>query len=451
MNIQFDKTSGVAAELTITFEKADYQENVEKALKNYRKKAALPGFRPGQVPMSLMKKRFGGEITAEEVQKLLSEKLYGYLRENKVDMLGDPLASEKQQPIDFEAEQLTFIFDIALAPQFDAKLTDADKVPYYTIKVTDEMVDGQVKAYCQRGGHYDKVDSYQSGDMTKGHIAELDADGNIKEGGIQKEDAVILPNYFKNDDQKKKFEGIGVNTVITFNPAAAYDNSTIELSSLLGITKEEAENVKGDFSYQITEITRYMPAELTQELFDQVLGEGKVKGEDEFRAAIKKQLEDQFAEDAQLRFMIDVRKYLEKRIGDLQWPDELLKRIMRANNPDKGEEYVEQNYAGSIKELEWHLIKEQLADQTGIKMEQDDVLETAKRQTRMQFAQYGMGNVPDEIITNYATEQIKKKEQVEGLVARCVEEKLGKALKDVVKLTKKSVTLEEFNKLFEEK
>ena len=451
MNIQFDKTSGVAAELTITFEKADYQENVEKALKNYRKKAALPGFRPGQVPMSLMKKRFGGEITAEDVQKLLSEKLYGYLRENKVDMLGDPLASEKQQPIDFEAEQLTFIFDIALAPQFDAKLTDADKVPYYTIKVTDEMVDGQVKAYCQRGGHYDKVDSYQSGDMTKGHIAELDADGNIKEGGIQKEDAVILPNYFKNDDQKKKFEGIGVNTVITFNPAAAYDNSTIELSSLLGITKEEAENVKGDFSYQITEITRYMPAELTQELFDQVLGEGKVKGEDEFRAAVKKQLEDQFAEDAQLRFMIDVRKYLEKRIGDLQWPDELLKRIMRANNPDKGEEYVEQNYAGSIKELEWHLIKEQLADQTGIKVEQDDVLETAKRQTRMQFAQYGMGNVPDEIITNYATEQIKKKEQVEGLVARCVEEKLGKALKDVVKLTKKSVTLEEFNKLFEEK
>lgn len=451
MNIQFDKTSGVAAELTITFEKADYQENVEKALKNYRKKAALPGFRPGQVPMSLMKKRFGGEITAEEVQKLLSEKLYGYLRENKIDMLGDPLASEKQQPVDFEAEQLNFIFDIALAPQFDAKLTDADKVPYYSIKVTDEMVDGQVKAYAQRGGHYDKVDSYQEGDMTKGHIAELDADGNIKEGGIQKEDAVILPNYFKNDDQKKKFKGISVNTVITINPAAAYENSTIELSSLLGITKEEAENVKGDFSYQITEITRYVPAELTQELFDQVFGEGKVKGEEEFRAAIKKQLEDQFAEDAQLRFMIDVRKYLEKRIGDLEWPDALLKRIMRANNPDKGEEYVEQNYAGSIKELEWHLIKEQLADQTGIKVEQDDVLETAKRQTRMQFAQYGMGNVPDEIITNYANEQLKKKEQVEGLVARCVEEKLGVALKEVVKLTKKSVTLEEFNKLFQEK
>ena len=451
MNIQFNKTSNVAAELTITFEKADYQEQVEKALKNYRKKAALPGFRPGQVPMSLMKKRFGADITAEEVQKLLSEKLYGYLREQKVDMLGEPLASEKQPAIDFEAEQQEFVFDIALAPQFDAKLTDADKIPFYTIKVTDEMVDGQVKAYAQRAGHYDKVESFQEGDMTKGHIAELDADGSIKEGGIQKEDAVILPGYFKNDDQKKKFEGISVNTVITFNPAAAYENSTIELSSLLGITKEEAENVRGDFSYQITEITRYVPSNLTQELFDSVFGEGKVKSEKEFREAVKKQLEAQFVEDSQLRFMIDVRKYLEKRVGDLEWPDALLKRIMQANNPDKGEEYVEQNYAGSIKELLWHLMKEQLADQTGIKVEQDDVLETAKRQTRMQFAQYGMGNVPDEIITNYANEQLKKKEQVEGFVARAVEEKLGAALKEVVKLQKKDVTLEEFNKLFEEK
>lgn len=451
MDIKFDKTSGVAAELAITFEKADYQERVEQALKNYRKKAALPGFRPGQVPVSLLKKRFGGEITAEEVQKLLSEKLYGYLRENKVDMLGDPLASEKQQPVDFEAEQLNFIFDIALAPQFDAKLTDADKIPYYTIKVTDDMVDGQVKAYTQRGGHYDKVDSYKEGDMIKGHLAELDADGNVKDGGVQKEDAVILPGYFKNDDEKKKFDGVNVNTVITWNPAVAYDNSAIELSSLLGISKEEAEGINGPFSYQITEITRYVPAELTQEFFDQVLGEGKVSGEKEFRAAIKKQLEDQFAEDAQLRFMIDVRKYLEGRIGDLEWPDALLKRIMRANNPDKGDEYVEENYAGSIKELQWHLIKEQLSDQTGIKVEQEDVLETAKIQTRMQFAQYGMGNVPDEIITKYASEQLKKKDQLDGLVARTVENKLGIALKDVVKLDNKNVTIEEFNKLFQEK
>lgn len=451
MNIQFDKTSKVSAELTISFEKADYQERVEKALKDYRKKAALPGFRPGQVPLSLMKKRFGGEITAEEVQKLLSEKLYGYLRENKVNMLGDPLASEKQQAIDFDAEQLDFIFDIALAPEFDAKLTDKDKVPYYTIEITDEMIDGQVKAYCQRGGHYEQVEKWQDGDMTKGHIAELDDDGNIKEGGIVKEDAVMLPDFFKNADQKKKFDGVGVNTVLTFNPSEAYEGSAIEVSSLLGITKEEAENVKGNFSYQINEITRYVPAELTQELFDRVFGEGVVKSEEEFRGRIKEQMEQQFAKDSEFRFMIDVREYLEKRIGDLEWPDALLKRIMRANNPDKEESYVEDNYAGSVKELEWHLIKEQLADQTAIKVEQPDVLEVVKEQTRDQFAQYGMANVPEEVIERYANEQLQKRDQLDGYVARAVERKLGTALKDVVKLQKKNVSIEDFNKLFEKK
>ena len=451
MNIQFDKTSNVSAELTISFEKADYQERVEKALKDYRKKAALPGFRPGQVPLSLMKKRFGGEITAEEVQKLLSEKLYGYLRENKVNMLGDPLASEKQQPIDFDAEQLDFIFDIALAPEFDAKLTDKDKVPYYTIEITDEMIDGQVKAYCQRCGHYEQVEKWQEGDMTKGHIAELDDDGNIKEGGIVKEDAVMLPDYFKNADQKKKFDGVGVNTVLTFNPSEAYEGSAIEVSSLLGITKEEAGNVKSNFSYQINEITRYVPAELTQELFDRVFGECVVKSEEEFRGRIKEQMEQQFAKDSEFRFMIDVREYLEKRIGDLEWPDALLKRIMRANNPDKEESYVEDNYAGSVKELECHLIKEQLADQNAIKVEQPDVLEVVKEQTRDQFAQYGMANVPEEVIERYANEQLQKRDQLDGYVARAVERKLGAALKDVVKLQKKNISIEDFNKLFEKK
>ena len=451
MNIQFDKTSNVSAELTITFEKADYQERVEKALKDYRKKAALPGFRPGQVPMSLMKKRFGGEITAEQVQKLLSEKLYGYLRENKVNMLGEPLASEKQPAIDFEAEQLDFIFDIALAPEFDAKLSNKDKVPYYIIEVTDEMIDGQVKSYAQRAGHYDKVESYQSGDMTKGHLAELDEDGNIKEGGLVKEDTVMLPDYFKNDDQKKKFEGVGVNTVITFNPSEAYDGSTIEVSSLLGITKEEAENVKANFSYQINEITRYVPAEIGQELFDQFFGEGNVKNEEEFRARIKEQLQQQFTDESDFRFLFDVREYLEKRIGDLEWPDDLLKRIMRSNNPDKEEGFVEENYAGSLKELEWHLIKEQLADQTGIKVEQPDVLETAKEQTRAQFAQYGMANVPDEVIERYASEQLQKEQNLDALVARTVERKLRAALKEVVKLQEKTISMAEFNKLFEKK
>ena len=184
-------------------------------------------------------------------------------------------------------------------------------------------------------------------------------------------------------------------------------------------------------------------------IYRAVLGKDAVKSEKEFRAAVKKQIEEQLAQDSQYRFITDVRQYLTDRIGQVEWPDELLKRIMTVKNSDKPEDYVEKNYEGSIKELQWHLIKEQLADQTGIKVEQEDVLELAKKQTRMQFAQYGMSNVPDELITKYATENLKKQEQVEGLVARCVEEKLGEKLQSVVTLDKKTVTLDEFNKLYE--
>lgn len=449
MNVKFDKISAVAAELTVSIEKADYEARVEKALKDYRKKAALPGFRPGQAPLSILKKRFGNEITAEEVQKMLSEKLFGYIREEKIDMLGEPLASEKQQPIDFEADQLDFIFDIALAPAFDAKLTAKDKIPYYTIKVEEGTVEGRIDGYRQRGGQYNKVEDWQTGDMTKGVLTEVTKTGRAKKDGVVKEDAVILPNYFKDEDQKALFTGVKVNDIITINPSKAYAKSEVEISSLLGIEKEAAAKMTSDFTYQITEITRYTPAELNQELFDNVLGKDAVKNEKEFRAAIKAQVEQQYAEDAAFRFMIDVRQYLEKRIGKVEWPDELLHRIMKMNNPDKDEKYFEDNYAPSLKELEWHLIKEQLSDQLGIKVEHEDVLETAKMQTRMQFAQYGLGNAPEDLVAKYAQEMLNKKEQAERIVAQCVEQKIGAALKDVVKLTPKEITMDEFNKLFQ--
>ena len=447
MNYNFQKTSNVVAELTISIEKADYQDRVDKALKDLRRKAQLPGFRAGQVPMSIIQKRFGNDVVAEQVQKFLSEKLYAYLRDEKVNMLGEPLASSKQQAVDFNAPTMDFIFDIALAPEFDAKVSSKDRVPYYTIDVTDDMVQQQVNMYASRAGHYEHVDTYQAGDMVKGHMAELDADGNILEGGVHKEDAVLLPTYMKNEDQKKKFDGLQVNTVLTLNPSIAYDGSAIEISTLLGIDKEAAAELKSDFSFQVTEISRYTPAELTQELFDQVLGEGRVNSEDEFRAAIRQEIEQQFAVSARFRFMADVRAYLEKRIGELEWPDELLKRIMRANNPDKDDAYVEQNYAPSIKELEWHLIKEQLADQTAIKVEQPDVLAVAKEQVRMQFAQYGMSNVPDELVERYANEQMAKRDAAEGYVSRAVENKLSEALKTILTLDEKTISLEEFNKL----
>lgn len=450
MNVSFEKVDKVNALLTIQIEKADYEKKVSAALKDFRKKASLPGFRPGMVPTSLLKKRFGTEILAEQVNKILGEEVYKYIREQKINILGEPLPNEdKQEPVDFvNKEDFTFVFDVALAPEFDAKISDKDSLDYYQIEVTDEMVNSQVESYAQRGGQYNKVEEYKEGDMVKGILAQLDAEGNVLEGGIQVEGAVMLPNYMKNEDEKAKFNGTKVNDVLVINPAKAYENNDVELSSLLKISKEEAAEMKSDFSYQVTEITRYEASAINQELFDKMLGEGVVSSEEEFRAYIKKQLEDQFANDSQYKLTLDLRSYLTERIGKLEYPEATLKRIMSLNNQDKDADFIEKNFAPSLEELTWHLIKEQLSEQLEIKVEEADILESAKIATRLQFAQYGMMNIPEDMLLNYAKEMMKNKQQVENMVARTIENKIADKAMKVVTLNRKTVSLDEFNKMF---
>ena len=451
MNVSLQNIDKVSALLTVKLEKADYQEKVDKALKHFRQNAQMPGFRKGMVPMSLVKKMYGKSALAEEVNKLLSETVYNYIQDNKVNILGEPLPNEDKQPeVDFDTmEEFEFLFDIALAPEFKAEVSADDRVDYYTIDVTDEMVDNQVKMYAQRNGKYDKVDVYEENDMLKGLLAELDEEGNTKEGGIQVEGAVMMPSYMKNEEQKAIFAGAKVNDVLVFNPHTAWDGNAAELSSLLKIDKETAPEMKSNFSFQVEEITRFVPGELTQDIFDQVFGEGVVKNEEEFRAKIKEVVAHQFVADSDYKFLIDVRKMMMEKVGKLEFPDALLKRIMRLNNQDKEESFVEENYDKSIEELTWHLIKEQLVKANNIKVEQEDVANMAKEATRAQFAQYGMMSVPDEVLENYSKEMLKKKETVEGLVNRVVEVKLAAALKTQVNLENKTISAEEFNKMFE--
>ena len=451
MNVSFQNIDKVSGLLTVKLEKADYQEKVDKSLKTFRQKAQIPGFRKGMVPMSLVKKMYGKSVIAEEVNKLLSEKVYDYIKSNNVNMLGEPLPNEeKQQVIDFDTmEEFEFVFDIALAPEFKAEVSNTDKVDYYTIEVTDEMVENQVKAYTQRNGKYDQVSAYEDNDMLKGLIAELDENGNTKEGGIQVEGAALMPSYMKNDEQKAIFANAKVNDVLVFNPNAAYDGHDAEIASLLKIEKEAAAEMKSNFSFQVEEITRFVPGDLNQELFDQVFGKDAVKTEEEFRAKVKEGIAAQFVADSDYKFLIDARKMLMEKVGKLEFPDALLKRIMLLNNKEKGEEFVAENYEKSVEELTWHLIKEQLVKDNEIKIEQEDVINMAKDATKAQFAQYGMMTVPEDILENYAQEMLKKKENVDGLVGRVVEAKLATALKAKVTLNNKTVSMEEFNKMFE--
>ncbi len=434
--------------MTITVEEADYQEKVRKTLNEYRRKANIPGFRPGQAPLSLIKRQAGAQVKVDVINQLVGEKLYEYIKENKINMLGEPMPHLGQEPVDLDAPApYTLQFDIAVAPELDLKLDKRNKIVYYNIKADDKMIDQQIDAFASRGGSYEKVDAYEDNDMLKGDLRELNADGSTKEDGITVADAVMMPAYIKVEEQKAVFNGAKAGDIITFNPKKAYPESTVELSSLLKISKEEAENVTADFSYQITEITRYKKHDINQELFDQVFGEGTVTDEAAFRAKVAEDLQKQLDTNADYRFLSDVRKYVENKLGDVKYADDIMKRIMLANNKDKDQEFVDKNYEASIKELTWHLAKNILLEQCAVKIDDADVKAVAKEMTRMQFAQYGMTNIPEEYLDNYAEEMLKKPEQADQFVSQAADRKLMTALKDVVTLDNKEISFEEFSKL----
>jgi len=451
MNISFESADKVNGLMTIVIEKADYEEKVEKTLKDYRKKAQMPGFRPGMVPMGLIKKQYGTAVKVDEVNRLLGEKLYEYVRENKIQMLGEPLPNEeKQQPQDFQQDgPYTFVFDIAVAPEFKAELTAKDTVDYYDIKVDDKLVDDQVQMYASQAGEFVEAQEWSGNDTLKGDLRQLDENGNTLEGGIETEGGMIMPSYIKGEDEKKKFDGAKLGDIITFNPKKAYPDNDAEVAALLKVDKEQVKDMTADFSFQVTSINHFQPAAVDEKLFKRVFGEG-VKDEADFRQRISDTIKPQLAANSDYRFMLDVRKYMEKKVGELTFPEALLKRIMLNNNKDKGEDFVEKNFKASVDELKWHLIKEQLVAANGIKVEDDDLKQVAKAAIRQQFAQYGMTNVPEDVLENYAEEQLKKREQVDQFVDRAVDAKLTEALKGIVKLNKKEVTLDEFNKLMQE-
>lgn len=451
MKVSFENPDKINGLLTITVEEADYKNEVDQTLKDYRKKANVPGFRPGQVPMGMIKRQYGGAVKMDAINKIVGEQINKYITDNKINMLGQPLASEAQQPQDLEKEgPYTFIFDIAVAPEFEIELTSKDKIDYYDINVDDALIDRQVEMFASRLGKNVDVEEYADGDVIKGDLRELDKKGNTKEDGLTVEAAMVMPEYIKAAAQKKLFKGAKVGDIITFNPRKAYKDSDAEMAALLKIEKDKLAEHEGDFSYQITNIQRFENHAIDQELFDQTFGKDQVKDEKAFRAKIAEGLKGQLEMDSDYKFLQDVRKYAEEKVGQLTYPDALLKRMMKENNKEKDQEFIDKNYDASIKELTWSLIRNRLSEKAQVKVNDEDVRNAARETARVQFAQYGMNNVPDEYVNNYADELLKKQESVQQFVDRAIDLKLIEAFKKTAKLNKKSISLDDFNKMMSE-
>ena len=442
MQITQSELKNLTATLTITIEPADYQEDVQKELKQVRQKAQMPGFRPGMVPAGLVKKMYGKGILADVLNKKVGESLQKHIEDNKLAILGEPLPNNELTPaIDMDTQDtFTFAFDIAVAPEFDAKLNGKNKLTEYEIEVTDEMVENQVKSYCERFGEYTQAEEVAEGDLVKGLCKEVD-------GEIVKEGAILNPQYMKQKTQAKKFFGAKKGDVITFNPTKAF-GSEVEVSSLLGITKEQATDLKSDFTFEIQEITRHTAAAIDGELFAKVYGENNVKDEAEFRAKVKAEIVANMAEDSKYKFGIDAKEAIMKKMEKVEFPVDFLKRWVLATNEKMTEEQLEKDFPQMIDELKWHLAKDQLMKEFNVDVQKEDVEAYAKEVAKMQFMQYGLMHIDDQYLTSYAQEMLKQENQLRGIVERVAENKIYDALKGVAKIEKKSISHADFGKLF---
>ena len=451
MNVSLKNNDAVSGIVKLEIVKADYAEQVEKSLRNLRKNANVPGFRKGMVPMGMIKKMYGKHVLVEEVNKLVSENLFKYIRENNVRILGEPMPNEtEQKELNFDTqEDFEFCFDVALAPEINIELSKNDKISFYEVTIDDEMLDNQVNAYRANLGTYEKVDNVEEKDLVKGTVAELE-NGQPKEGGIVVEGAVLMPSYVKNEEEKAKFIGANVNAVVVFNPNKAYEGSEAEIASFLKIEKEKVAETTADFSFEIKEVTRHKDAELNQELFDKVFGEDQVKSEEEFKNKIREALAEQFTPQSDFKFLTDTRDMLVERAGELNFADDLIKRWLLAANENNTKEKIEEDYPQILQDLKYQLIKDSLVKKNNITVEDADIEQFAKRVAKAQFAQYGMLSVPEDVLANYAKDMLKNKQTLQNIIDRAVEEKLAAWLKEQVELEVKQVSADEFNKLFEE-
>ncbi len=449
MNVTLDKNGNVSGVLTISLVEEDYQAEVKKQLAELGRRRPIKGFRPGHVPAGLLKKYYGGQVTAEVVDQVVSRELTNYIRENNIDLLGEPMLSPDTKVDMVNEKDFSFKFDLGFAPEFELKLDKRVKVPYYNIEVSQEMIDNQNDAFKKRFGTQVAGEVADEDALLRGSMVELAEDGTAKEDGIKVERTIVSPKYLKDDDEKAKFVGKKVGDELVFNPGKGAGGNVTELAAMLNIDKDQAADVKSDFNFKVEEILVNKDAEMGQELFDSVLGKDVVKTEEEYFEKVKEMLAGQLKNDSNYRFTLDAEQVLKKKVGDLEMPDDFLKRYLVSINKDADQAKIEEEYPRTREEIVWQLIKEKVARTYDVKIEQDDLMRLARIYASQQFAQYGMGNLPDDMLDRYAGELLENKDYSREISRRAFEDKVFATIRDNVSLNEKTVTVEEFNKLFE--
>jgi len=449
MNITRENIDDLNAVLKVKIEKADYQDKVETVLKDYRKKATVKGFRPGMVPIGLIKKMYGKAVQVDEINKVVTENIQKYIADEKLEILGDPLPkADEQEKIDFETQQdFTFSFELGLSPVIELKLSKKNKVNKYEITIDEKMRNDYLENYTRRYGELKKADQTEEKDVIKGKIEAIDNEGNVIPEGPSVDDTSLGIDIIKDKKIKKEFIGKSIGDAIDFDLKKAYPNDT-EIAGILHKKKEEVEKLEGNYRFTINDISRFYPAKPGKELFDRIYGEGVVNSEEEFMKRIEEEIAVNLKRESDFKLMMDI-KSLAMEKTDFQLPEEFLKRWLLRVNEKSTEEQIEKEFDSFRKDLKWQLIRNKVARDNDVKISEEELQKEAENITRYQFQQYGLFYATEDQIANYAKETLKREEDAKRIADKILEEKVLVIMKELVKLENKDVTVEEFNKLFE--
>ena len=452
MNVNFEQIDAVNGMLTVELKREDFAADVNKEVAQMGVRHPLKGFRPGKAPKSLLMKFYGPSVTADVVDRMVGRAVYDYIRENKLQILGEPLPNEDTKVDIMKDEEMTFKYDLGMAPAIELKLNKRINVPYYNIEVTDQMIDDAIAHDRKRLGTLVDGEESDKESMLRGSMAELDEQGNDKENGIKVERTVISPRYMADDDEAAKFVGVKVGDTFTFNPHKAYNGNTAELSGLLNVDRADAD-VKNDFRITIEEIKVNKDAEMNEEFFKGVLGtETDVKDEAAFREAMRDMIAKANIPESNYRFTVDAQRILTDKAGEMPLPEEFLKRFLklrREQDEKQNVEVTDEEAQNMFKQLRWQLVKDHLAQALEIKVEKEDIDTAAFIFAQQQLSQYGIYNAPEDLIKQQAERFMQDDRARDAIQEHALDNKFYAAVKEAVKVNEKSISVEDFRKLYE--
>ncbi len=450
MNVSFEKLNDVEGKIIVNVEESDYKAKVEAEIKKIGRTHSIPGFRKGHVPMGQLVRMFGKQVKSDVLNQEVYEAVVKYIQDNKLGILGEPLPVDVKE-ISIEQKDFTFAYEIGLAPAIEINLDKSVTLDYYPIKVSDEMAEQQDKMLRERFGKQEPGQEFEERALVKGVLMELNADGTVKsdEDAIQVTAGIVAPFLFKSKEEAAKFEGKKVGDKVVFNPSASCEGNVAELSSMLNIDKERAAEVKADFELAISEIIVNRLAEYGQEFYDDVFGKDKVTSEEDYHKNVTAMIAAQLAPNSENLFQYTTEKALVEKYGNFELPAEFLKKWLVARNEGLTSENIDAEYEKMVPSIKWQLVKERVVQQAGVKIEKEDLENFAKAIAAQQLAQYGMYNLGDDVLADYAKRILEDKNSRSHIIEQVGDRKLFDAIKNLVTVDVKEVSLDEFKEIAE--